>query len=270
MKKLMLLLCLIFICISCLKKITCDKFNLHTSLQDNTLYISIESDLPDYTNIIVSISRSYWQKGETDEYSSIKYFTEKSNLKKWKNTKKILLDNTRWKAKLKIREDRMVGKGDLEYQVSKINDNISVDVTVIEKQSNSAFGKNNKNLIGNEVKTENIHVVRKRKEIIYPLSINEKLTSNIKKKEKKLDGKWIDNKGSPNIIHVYEKNGIIHVNTHWSSGSIYKQTAFIKTINNEKRYYVSDSSMNEYFIFGKSNEMRWYDDFGLFEVCKKQ
>jgi len=269
MKKLMILICLIFISISCSKKITCDKFNMHTSLKDNTMSISIESDLPDFTDILVTISRLYWKKGETDEYP-IDYFSKKLNLKKWKKTKNILLDNTKWKAKLKECEDTMISMGELDFQTSRISDSISVNATVHVRQSNSAFGENNINLVGKEVKIRNIRFVRKKKDYYYPLSINEKLTNNIKKKEKKLDGKWIDNKGTPNIIHVYEKNGIIHVNTHWSSGGIYKQTAIIKIINNEKRYYVSDSSMNEYFIFGKSNEMRWCDDFGLFEVYEKQ
>jgi len=241
---------------------------LHTSLKDNTISISIDSDLPDFTNIIISISRSYWKKGETDEYP-INYFSEKSNLKKWKKTKNIMLDKTKWKAKLKEREDTMISMGELDFQISRISDSISVHATVHVRQSNSAFGENNINLVGKEVKIRNIHFVRKEKDFFYPLSINEKPKSNITKKEKKLDGKWID-KSLNGIIHVYEKNGIIYVDTHWNRGGITRQTATIKIINYEKRYYVSDSSMNEYFIFGKSNEMRWYDDFGLFEVYKKQ
>ena len=183
MKKLMLLLFLVFLSISCSKKITCDKFTLHTSLKDNTLYISIESDLPDFTNIILSISRSYLKEGETEKYP-INYFSEKSNLKKWKKIQNILLDNTKWKTKLKERKDTMISMGELDFQVSRISDSISVDATVHVRQSYSAFGKNNINLVGKEVKIENIHVVRKKKEIIYPLSINEKLKNNIKQKKR--------------------------------------------------------------------------------------
>ncbi len=149
------------------EKIICDKFYLNVDLKDNILSLSIDSDLPDFTSIIVSISRSYWAEEDTDEYP-IDYFYEKSNLKKWKNTQSVVLNNSQWKTKLKERQDTMIKIGELDYKVNKISDNISVDVTVHARQPNSAFGKRNINLTGKEVTIENIHFVRKEKEFFFP------------------------------------------------------------------------------------------------------
>ena len=118
----------------------------------------------------------------------------------------------------------------------------------------------------------NINVVHKDVLIEYPIAgyiIKEK-SKIMQTSNTRLIGIWIDNSSSQSTIHVYEENGIIHVDSHGGSGYVYKQTVTIKNINNEKRYYLSNSSEDEYFIFGKSNEMRWFDNFGLFEVYKKQ
>ena len=291
MRKIIILTCLLFFVFSCTKqnqnkrkqiiikseKITCDKFNINTNLSNNILSLSIDSDLPDFTDVTVSVSRSYWRKGNTDEYS-VDYFKEKSKLQKWKNNQKILVNNSIWETKLEAHQSKMSKLGsDFQFTVDKVSNDINISVIVPIKQSNSAFGKRNVNLTGKEVIHKNINVIHKDVQLKYPISgytIQEKPKINTTIKQTnliKLDGKWIDNTGAmKGIIHVYVKNGIIQVDTHCSDGSIYSQTAIIKTINNIKRYYVSDSAENEYFIFGESNEMRWFDNYGLFEVYKKQ
>ena len=154
MKKIILLFSFILLCISCSRKITCDKFIVNTELQDDKLYLNIDSDLPDFTDIIVSVSRSYWEKGKPNEYS-IKYSLEdfnkntykKATLAIWKNPQNILFDKNNWIAKLKLNQKSMNYYNSLD----KISDSISVSVEVPLKQSNSAFGENNINLIGEQV-----------------------------------------------------------------------------------------------------------------------
>ena len=286
MKRFIVLLCLILISASCSKKPICNKFIVNAELHNNVLRLSIDSDLPNFTDISITVSRSFSTKGDFNKYP-IDYFDDSSNLKKWKKTQNIFLDNSKWQDDFLIHRKTMINFGNSNYEVNDISNNIRVVTTVHAKQSNYVFGEKNINLEGSEVKKGNINVVRKVVEIVYPIEISKSYKSNAKKKAKQviskgyksnankkvkqLNGKWIDNSGAMNgVIHVYNKNGIIHVDTRWSDGSTSRQTATVKTIKTEKRYYVSDSADNEYFFFGKSNEMRWYDSFGLFEVYQKK
>jgi len=285
MKRLIILVCLSFLFFSCTTKITCNKFEVNTELQNCELLVSIDSDLPNFTDIFVSVSRSYSTKGDFNKYP-IDYFNDNSNLKKWKKTQKIFLNNSKWQDDFLKRRIDMINLGDSDFEVNDISDNIRINVTVYAKQSNSAFGEKNINLEGSKVKSGNINVVREVVEIIYPIEISKgyKSVKKVKQLEiskgyesvknikvKHLNGKWKDNSGSmKGVIHVYDANGIIHVDTRWSDGSTSRQTASVKTIKTEKRYYVSDSADNEYFIIGRSNEMRWFDSYGLFEVYQKQ
>lgn len=286
MKRLIILVCLSFLFFSCTKekqneqkptnlknnKIICDKFILNANLKEGNLSLAIDSDLPKFTDIIVSISRSYWKQGNEDEYS-IDYFKEKSSIQQWIQKRNINIMNSDWNEKLISHKKQMSEYGtDFQFTVDKVSNDIKISVIVPIKQTDPSFGEKNVNLSGKEVTHTNINVIHKDVLLEYPISgyTTKRKPKINQSNHTKLIGKWIDNSGSPNTIHVYEENGIIHVDTHWSSGNIYKQTATIKNINNEKRYYVSDSSENEYFIFGKSNEMRWFDNYGLFEVDNKQ
>ena len=286
MKKIIILVCLSFLFSSCTKekqneqkptklkndKIICDKFILNANLKESNLSLEIDSDLPEFTDIIVSVSRSYWEQGEDEEYS-IDYFKEKSTIQKWKQKRNINIMNSDWNEKLISHQKKMSEYGtDFQFKVDKVSNDINISVIVPIKQSNQIFGVRNENLAGKEVIQTNINVIHKDVLLEYPIT-----GYTIQKKSKmrqssntRLIGKWIDNSSSQSTIHVYEENGIIHVDSHCSSGYVYKQTATIKNINNEKRYYLSNSSEDEYFIFGKSNEMRWFDNFGLFEVYKKK
>ena len=284
MKRFIVLLCLILVSVSCSKKTTCDKFIVNTELQNNELLVSIDSDLPNFTNIIVSVSRSYTTNIGLNKYP-IDYFSDRSNLKKWKKTQNIFLDNTKWQDDFLKHRKILISSGNPITKVIDISDFIRVVVTVHAKQSNPAFGEKNINLVGNEVQDGNIRIVRKAVVFVYPIEISksyknvtnkkiDQLKSYKSFKNNKIDqlnGKWIDNSGSMRgMIHVFNTNGIIHIDTRWGDGSTSRQTASMRTIKSEKRYYVSDSVDNEYFIIGRSNEMRWFDSYGLFEVYQKQ
>jgi hypothetical protein len=58
-------------------QIICDKFEIKTKVEKTDLFLSLETDLPDDTVVMVSVSRSYKEKGNTSTYS-LNYFSEKS------------------------------------------------------------------------------------------------------------------------------------------------------------------------------------------------
>jgi len=180
--KIVLLIIFILFIISCSNKINCDKFNVNIELNDEEVILNIDSDLPDFTNIIVTISRSYSITGKAEKYP-IDYFSEKSNIKKWENNQIILLDNSKWLAKLYERIESLKNISEFNFKDIIISDTISVDVIVPARQKNPKFGQNNKNLVGSEVTQENVNFIRKEREIIFPLykklKIDEKLNTNL-------------------------------------------------------------------------------------------
>jgi len=44
-----------------LAQITCDVFDIDSELTDETLLVTLDTDLPDNTILMVSITRSYWE-----------------------------------------------------------------------------------------------------------------------------------------------------------------------------------------------------------------
>ena len=124
---------------------------------DNNLSVSLNTDLPDDTVLIMSVSRSYWEKGSSEEYA-IDYFSEESTVKEWRNKHDILLDNSKWKAYLENQQNKLASL-DLGYEVDKISDSVSVSAIVPMNQSSSKFGDNNSKLTGKKVNTSSLGTV---------------------------------------------------------------------------------------------------------------
>lgn len=149
-------------------KIICDKFELVTKITGTNLDLSVDTDLPDYAEVMVGVSRSYWEKGNNAEYS-IDYFSEGSNIGKWKTEHSIALSNENWKAALKAKQEEMSRLG-LGFDVASISKEITVSMVVPINQSNPNFGVKNINLVGKAVRTQGIRVVEGEIKINFPLN----------------------------------------------------------------------------------------------------
>jgi len=108
--------------------IVCDKFVLVTKVTGSTLDLSIDTDLPDNTVVMVSVSRSYWEPDNVGEYS-IDYFSEKSTIEKWKSEHSISIASEVWNTALRALQDKMSGFG-LGFDVASISDKIEVRMVV--------------------------------------------------------------------------------------------------------------------------------------------
>jgi hypothetical protein len=148
-------------------RVVCDKFNLVTKLTDSTLDLLIETDLPENTVVMVSVSRSYLEKGSTGKYS-VDYFSEKSNIKKWRSKHQISIESQKWKSKLRALQEKMSGYG-AGFDVASISDKITVRMVVPINQHDPKFGKQNSNLTGKAVSGSSFRVVKDEVEIDYPL-----------------------------------------------------------------------------------------------------
>lgn len=148
-------------------EIICDKFNVVVVIHESSLDFSLDTDLPNNTVLTVTVSRSYFEKGNSAEYS-VDYFNEKSIVGRWRATKRISLDNERWMSSLRKKQKDMSRLG-LGFEVAKISDKITVRMIVSINQPDSRFGKDNAKLSGKAVKTKFFRIVEDELKIDYPL-----------------------------------------------------------------------------------------------------
>lgn len=148
-------------------QVVCDKFNLFTKITGSTLDLSLETDLPDSTVIMVSVSRSYFEKNSTDAYS-VDYFSEKSTTGKWKSQHEISIDSKQWKSALREKQEKMSRLG-FGFDVVAISEKITVRMVVPINQPDPRFGSRNSKLTGKAVRTSGLRVVEDEINIEYPL-----------------------------------------------------------------------------------------------------
>lgn len=164
---LFLILTVTFIACTADAQVICNKFKLVTKVKGSTLDLSVDTDLPDNTVIMVSVSRSYLEKGNPDMYSE-DYFSEKSTVGKWKSRHRILVDSEEWKSSLRTKQEKMSRLG-LGFDVASISNKISVRMVVPINQPDSRFGKRNSKLTGKAIRTTGLRIVKDEIEIDYPL-----------------------------------------------------------------------------------------------------
>jgi len=129
--------------------ILCDKFELVNKVTGSTLDLSVDTGLPDNTVVMVSVSRSYLEKGNPDTYS-VDYFSEKSTIGKWKLEHRISIASEKWKTALRTKQENLSRVG-LGFDVASISDNITVHMVVPINQPDPRFGERNSNLTGKAV-----------------------------------------------------------------------------------------------------------------------
>jgi len=116
---------------------------------------------------MVSVSRSYLEKGKTAKYS-VDYFSEKSTVGKWKSKHRSSIDSEKWKSALREKQEKMFRFGS-GFDVGSISEKITVHMVVPIRQPDPRFGKRNSKLTGKQVKVTGLRVVEDTIEIDYPL-----------------------------------------------------------------------------------------------------
>lgn len=164
---LLLILTVTFITNTADAQVVCNKFKLVSKVTGSKLDVSVDTDLPDNTVVMVSVSRSYLEKGNTDRYS-VDYFSEKSNVGKWKSKHRISVDSEKWKSALREKQEKMSRLG-LGFEVASTSEKIAVRMVVPINQPDPQFGKLNSKLTGKAVRATGLRVVKDEIEIDYPL-----------------------------------------------------------------------------------------------------
>jgi len=138
------------------------------TIEGEILKLSLDTDLPDYTDLMVSVSRSYKEKGDTESTYSINYFSEKSTVKKWRSQQEISISDKVFRNNLQKQMNTMSKLG-MPFQTSTISKQIEVSFVVPVNQSNPIFGKRNENLQSKLISPSGLRVIRKEKMINKPL-----------------------------------------------------------------------------------------------------
>ena len=163
----LLILAVTFITNTADAQVVCNKFELVTKVTGSTLELSLDTDLPDNTVVMVSVSRSYLEKGNTATYS-VDYFSEKSTVGKWKSKHRISVDSVKWKSALREKQEKMSRLG-LGFDVASISEKITARMVAPINQPDPRFGKQNSKLTGKAVRATGLRVVEDEIEIDYPL-----------------------------------------------------------------------------------------------------
>jgi hypothetical protein len=77
-------------------QIVTDTFDVRYDLRDGGLAVVLDTDLGDAAKLMVSVSRSYWERGSDEEYP-VDYFSESSIVGAWRDPRTITLDHDTWK-----------------------------------------------------------------------------------------------------------------------------------------------------------------------------
>ena len=74
------------------EKIVCDKFNVKATLDGQLLKVSVDTDLPDDTQLVVSVYRLLNIAYDQEEFS-VYYFNESGTVGQWRDGETVVLDN---------------------------------------------------------------------------------------------------------------------------------------------------------------------------------
>lgn len=127
--------------------LVCNEFNVVASMEGGFVSAHLETDLPDYAEIFVSVSRTYYERGDEETAYSLDYFSEKSTVGAWRRSRSISVDDGLFSTRIQERMDKMGSLG-IPFEVAKIEEKIEVYFVLPVNQRNPLFGKGNANLQG--------------------------------------------------------------------------------------------------------------------------
>ena len=118
--------------------VRCDRFEPNAILERSQLSVSLDTDLPDSTQVMVSVSRSYWADAPLQEYP-IAYLETRSTVGEWRKPRIVNVDHAAWRRQLDERVRRL-GAAGIAVKVAKTDTDVTVSFTVPVNQTDPRFG----------------------------------------------------------------------------------------------------------------------------------
>ncbi len=149
--------------------ITCDRFEPQVTLEGSRLTVSLDTDLPDSTTVMVSVSRSYWAGSPLQQYPIDYLETTRSTVGEWRKPHSVGVDHAAWRRKLDDRMRTLAAAG-IPDKVVKIDAHVVVSFTVPINQADPRFGTGNRNLVGKKIATTSLRVVQGERRVNHPFA----------------------------------------------------------------------------------------------------
>lgn len=217
------------------------KFDPIIEQNGSSISFSLDTDLPNNTTIMVGIERIYTIKN-SDEIRLIQYFSKRKKVKELKTPETIILNHKKWKKELNDRKDLFMRIGE-PFDVDKIEDQVEVSFVLPVNQDNPAFGKFNKNLIGDIVENdERLKIIRKEKR--YNIPLDSKAVQKLSERSSNLHASGLET-GT-----LYQNNKNLYFYTNYVAGDILQTSQSRKTLPKNSFFKVLNKS-NE-------NDVIWY------------
>jgi hypothetical protein len=152
---------------SVITKVFCSRFTVNTVLKGKKLEFWLDTDLPNDTIVMVSVSRLYWIKGSSGTYSG-SYYGKRSYVQELRKPVTVIIDDNEWRRQIETKHKLVEPIGE-PLQVSKISDDVELNLTVPINQDNPAFGRRNVNLEGTMVTAnQGFRIIREEKMFLVP------------------------------------------------------------------------------------------------------
>lgn len=148
--------------------IVCNQFDVNAELSGSTLTISLDTDLPDWAALIVTVSRSYKEVGSSSIYS-MDYYSGKGTVGRWRSPQQIELDAAKWRRSLRAYQ-REMSELDLGFEVDRIDESVTVSMVLHLRQPDRRFGTDNKNLVGKLVQSRQSRTISGEQSVHFPLT----------------------------------------------------------------------------------------------------
>ena len=129
-----------------------NRFELQWEIRGTDLMLAIDTDLPDATEVYVSVNRRYFEVGSDIAYSR-EYFSERALLSEWRTPRQVPIDDDAWRADLLAYQTEMAQlSSELAFEIGRIDDQFGVRAVVHANQTDPRFGgRGNPNLSGTAV-----------------------------------------------------------------------------------------------------------------------
>ena len=149
------------------KKPVCDRFDVVVKESSEGLSISLDTDLPDYTDLVVSVSRNYRSTKDTEAYSQ-EYLSEISTVGKWRGVHAVPIDDEEWKGEIESLRQLFASVGE-GFAVDSVSNDVDIRLVVPVNQKHPSFGEMNEYLSGKMVNRGGLRIVEFETSISRPL-----------------------------------------------------------------------------------------------------
>ena len=108
---------------------------------DNSILLSIETDLPDNAEVRITVYRTYRATSEdrTDTYS-VEYFSAEGQISEWREFQKVDIDDKAWANELLAHQDEMAALPRLAFEIDNVDPYVLAAAYVYGHKKGERFG----------------------------------------------------------------------------------------------------------------------------------